>query len=351
MISTFEIFKIIIGIVIAGFFLFFAVKFLGVLAPQQTQNIEIAEMKSLKNIIEKTLVYGVSQNLTVRSEIEYFPPYISRKNNVRIDGSVPFFLNDGNLLYVYPNSLDLGFWKIGWVGALPETKVIYNLLTFSPEAYKIILEITEQFPDSSEPSITFGLCDGETEYTSNTKTNFLKPIRGIVEANQSYQIQGFNYVQCTKQIPNSIKITISDTEIDTDGILVIHENNGGRIKLGVNKTLIYKDGLDIFSVILGGEQIYNYKNEIQFSQLSVFLKKEIERIELLRKIYSNPQYRKPDCIGLLATTKPNLENLKTLVEITTGNDNYNSKDEMDLFAELVSILNENYNQLESKGCS
>ncbi len=384
MISTFEIFKIIIGIVIAGFFLFFALKFLGVLAPQQIQKIEVSELKGLKNIIEKTLVFGVSQNLSVKTdELEYSPPYISRKNDVKIHDSIPLFLKPGDFVYIYPKSLDIGFWKMDWVGVLPDTKIIYNPVIYTPESYKLLYDLTEQFPESSSPAIVFGLCGGETEYTSNTKTNFLKPIKGIVDANQAYQIQNFSYTPCVKQITGTTKITISDVEVNpSDSFVVIlgAKNEGGvgifisdeemsRVKVhrgdttvgfhvgkilfveeGKAKEIVYKDSLDIFALVTGGEQAYKYKNDFEFSNLLVFLKNEIARLENLRRIYSNPQTRKQDCVGIISTMKPNLENLKTVVEATASTGNYNSQQDMELFNQLVDVVAVNYEDLNNKGC-
>ncbi len=355
MISTFEIFKIIIGIVLASFFLFFALKFLGVLAPQELQKIEATELKTVKNIIEKTLVFGISQNLTIKGDIEYSPPYISRKNDVKIHDSIPFFLKPGDFVYLYPYSLDIGFWKMDWVGVLPETKLIYNPLIYTKESYKTILDITNQFPESSSPPVIFGLCGGQTEYTSNTKTNFLKPIKGIVDANQSYQIQGFDYSVCAKPIPEAVKLTISDVEINPADSFVVIVGNGGVGKIvfvdqGKVKEIVYKDSLDIFSLIIGGEQAYKYKNKFEFDNLLIFLKEEIKRLEILRRIYSNPQTRKQDCVGIISIMRPNLENLKTVVDVTASTENYNTKPEMELFNQLVGVVSENYKDLQNKGC-
>ncbi|HLD56873.1 MAG TPA: hypothetical protein VJA47_01110 [archaeon] len=354
MISTFEIFKIIIGIIIAGFFLFFALKFLGVLTPQQVQNIEIAQLSSVKNSIEKTPLYGVSQNLSLKVEMEYSPPYISRKNNVKIHESIPFFLGEGDFVYIYPNSLDLGFWKMGWVGVVPETKLIYNPLIYTTEAYRTISQITEQFPESSSPLVRFGLCGAEVEYTTNTKTNFLKPIKGIVDTNQSYQIQNFSYTECTRPIADAIKVTISESEVNiTDSfVIVLGDNEVGKILFtedGKAKTLAYKDALDIFSILIGGEQAYMYKNKMEFASLLTFLKEESSRLEILRRVYSNSQYRNQECSTLIAATIPNIDNMKTIVEATASSENYGQQ-EMELFNELVGVLAQNYNDLESRGC-
>ena len=184
--SVFEIFKIVLGIIIAGFFLYFMLQFAGLYTTTETKSAEVQEYKNLKKLVEDTYIYNIPTSADLK-KIPAFasPPYISEGAAVSVNPSILFFFNPGKRLAVYRGSLDLGFWKTDFVGVIPEQRIFYGLEEYEFDHLSFIQNLTELFPQSADPLIDFGFCSGDSELISKNRDDFLKPIKGIVKTRSS----------------------------------------------------------------------------------------------------------------------------------------------------------------------
>ena len=207
-VSVFEVFKLVLGIIIAGFFLYFMLQFAGIYSTTEIKSAEVQEYKNLKKLIEDTYIYSVPAEIDLKKPPLFAaPPFISEGASVSVSPSLLFFFRPGKRMEVYKGSLNLGFWSLDYVGAIPETRVFYSLEEYDLDEYSLMQNLTELFPQSDNPLIDFGFCSGDSELVAKGKDEFLKPIRAIT---RSRSPQDLNLDKCAAQFEGpKIKLTIT----------------------------------------------------------------------------------------------------------------------------------------------
>ncbi len=360
--SVFEAFKIILGLIIASFFLYFMLQFAGVYSVTETKSAEVQEYKNLKNLIEDTYIYNVPAEIRLKKPpLLAPPPFISEGAGVSVNPSILFFFKPGEKLSVYKGSLSYGFWKQDFVGALPETKIFYGITDYSLEHYSIINNITELFPQSIDPVVSFGFCNGDSELVSKSRDDFIRPIKGIVRTKSP---QDLKLSFCTAEFqPPKTKIIISpaDLPIPENGI-VLRTPAQGRIGAILFKSsdregrsaeyrLVYKDPLDVLAVLVGGVDHYKFKNKMMFENLLSFAKQEARRAQVLADAFSDPELKKQDCTPLYNKLKQKMGGeFKTFISSVIDLQNYNNPAEMEKFLGLMDEVSGIYSELKTKGC-
>ncbi len=217
------------------------------------------------------------------------------------------------------------------------------------------------FPQSIDPLIDFGFCSGDSELVAKSRDEFLRPIRGVV---RSRSPQDLKLNQCTAAVGHGkAKIIIADSDVPVpdDGI-VIKPSSGGRVgsinfkwrdregKLG-DYTLIYKDTLDLFSVILGGVDGYKFKNKLMFEGLHELAKEEARRAGIMANTFSDPELNKQDCVPVYNRLRQKTGGeFGSLLSSVLTLQNYNDPVEMGRFLGLMDEVNGIYSELKSVGC-
>lgn len=364
MMSVFEIFKIVLGLVIGGFFLYFAVQFGGLYSATETKSAEVQEYRNLQKLIEDTYIYDVPSEIGLKKPPQFAsPPFISEGAGVSVNPSILFFFRPGTRLHVYKGTLNYGFWKQDFVGAIPETKVFYGITDYTLEHYSIINNITELFPQSADPVVSFGFCNGDSELVSKSRDEFLRPIRGIIRAKSP---QDLGLEPCTagfNQPKTKIVVASADSEIPLpENGFIVRPFGAGQMgsvefrradKEGKTSEyrLVYKDQLDIFAAIIGGVDSYKYKNKLMFESLLLFSKGEARRAALLANTFIDPELRKEPCIQIYNNLKSKMDGeFGVFLESLISLQNYNNPVEMEKFLGLMDELNGIYFELKNNGC-
>ncbi len=272
------------GLIIAGFFFYIILNFSGIYAWFQTGQQEMLIMHNFRDTVRNVYVYDIPTGFTgfeKFSDLRYDnPPQVSSlSGDVSMD--VPLFLKPGKNLYIYRQSLDLGWWRFHWIGALPAMKIVFNPLNYSQEYWGLMQDLAGIFPQSQDPQITIGFCTGERELEGVERDYFISAIR---------QPRDLNFSLCTREFPdNYLLIIISSQGLKpSNGVLVSPLGNGTGYIYYKNNSFIYSDPLDILAILLGSgslwgpDTLYKYKNSLLFSELQMAAKKEAERTELMR---------------------------------------------------------------------
>ncbi len=361
--SIFEIFKIVLGIVIASFFLFFMLQIAGIYSFTEARSGQLTEYKNVKKLIEDTYVYSVQSETDLKKPpIFYAPPYISEADAISVNPSILYFFKPGKRLSVYKASADYGFWKMDFVSALPETKILFSLGEYQIEDYSLLHNLTDLFPQSVDPKIEFGFCNGDLELVSKSKDDFIKPIRGIIRTRSP---QNLGLSLCTANFNGTgIKVIITKNEAsipDTGVAIQLPDRSkiGAILFKGKDKDgsitdyrLVYKDPLDAFAVIIGGLDFYKYKNKLEFESLLSFSIEEAKRANLLATTYSNPDLNKQKCAEGYNKLKVKMDGeFKAFVASVINLQNYNNPAEMQKFLDQMDQVNKLYSELEKAGCS
>lgn len=347
MLSVFQVFKIIMGLFIAGFFFYIILNFTGIYTWFQESQQEILIMQNFRDTVRNTYVYDIPaefRHFENFEELRYDdPPRISSlSGDVSMDA--PLFLKPGKNLYIYRKTLDLGWWRFQWVGALPAMKIVFNPLDYSQEHWSIMQDLAGIFPQSQDPRITLGFCTGNRELEGVERDYFISAIR---------QPRDLNFSLCTRDFPeNYFLIIISSQDLKpSNGVLVKPMGNGTGYVYYRNNSFIYSDPLDILAILLGldslwgPDTLYRYKNTLLFSELQIAAKKEAERSELMRL-----NRRCVDTYGELGNILCSDENSICRLAESIMDSGYSDPGDFQRLSELNGQAEDKYRELEAEGC-
>ncbi len=286
MIQVFQVFKLVMGIMISIFILYFLVNYAGSYATVQE---EMRLGKVLQNFDKGARDVYTTGNPApydgfskVKGEVSFdvTPPAGLFTELGKQSLSVPtFFVIDDKML-LGRGEQNLGWYKFTYVVAVPETQIIFNPMT--EDARDLIEDVVEMTPSTMgfEPKIVFGFCDG-TEIDADfcgpggdqpcEKELFLKELK---TADMSTQ-------KCRTYVgPNRKLFTISSacsliyTDTGVCAKLPNAQGMGDAFVYGVGE-FRYHDALDLLVLLIGGnrmdpldvfgywaENMYIYKNRV-----------------------------------------------------------------------------------------
>jgi hypothetical protein len=154
MISLYQLFKIIFGLVISGFTLFVILNFTGVYIGIQEDSQRAAILKNFIKTAGDVYISGnpagfddfSRQDFTLSFDISEPEGIVSQAGKTPV--FFPLFLSPGKRLFIYRNELDLGWWKFRFIEAMPRTRIFFNPRSASPEAWELVRSIVLVLPDS-----------------------------------------------------------------------------------------------------------------------------------------------------------------------------------------------------------
>lgn len=347
MISVFQIFRIIMGLIIAGFLFYVIMQFSGIYAWYQEGQQEKLIMQSFLETAGSVYVHNVPTSFIgfeKFSDLRYDSPPAISSSAGDAEADVPLFLRPGKSLYVYRQTLELGWWRFNWVGALPEMKIVFNPLNCSPECWKVMQDLAEILPQSRDPEITMGFCTGERELEGVERDYFISAIKSP---------RDLNLAPCTRSFPPGyFLIAISDEgAVPAGGVLVEPLGNGTGYIRYKNSTFIYSDPLDILAVLMsldniwGSDTLYKYKNSLLLSELALAARKEAERCELMRL-----NRRCTETYGELGQILCSDENSICRLAEAVRDSGYTSLRDFIMLKDLNAQAGEKYGELEAEGC-
>ncbi len=284
MISIYQVFKLIFGLIVSAVMLFFLINYSGIYGSTQADINRALIMKNFMKAAQDVYMTGNPTNFTDFSRLEFDltfrgmsdPPVIKSNTGFVPDTPVriPLFFYPGRKIFIDRNHLDYGFWKFYFVEAVPEMTVIFTITGDQTDLAEVIVDY---FPSTQyfEPKMKFGFC-------SNLFTGRDCGTAAVPDFCERYQFQASGYVyqsECTEDL--SAKkyrlVKISDPCNSAEGGICIEPPLTDQHFIGYaylsGSRYLYKDPVDLVALIIGGEEedmfgtplgetLYKYKNRV-----------------------------------------------------------------------------------------
>jgi hypothetical protein len=353
MISVMQIFKIILGIALSAFILVIIFRFSSSYWEIGESGREVEILMGLKKTIEDVYTAGISTDFNLHSQdlVDYYSPptLITSVTNVNLD-PVPTIFVPGEKISIHRGEYDIGWWRFQFVYALPETKILYAPLdtveSRSEFVWNIMGNITIYLPstENTDTKIKFGVGCNDTEdkqtyfFLDWERDYFIRTVLAYL------LMEGYEFVPC-KRMEGYRLITISETPIDADFQIVPINNEVGYVYMKDTnegpKSYLYKNPLDIISLLLGGKNLYDYTNMKFLNELSIASSLASKETNLLRT-----KSNRPECDAVYSRFIQILGSLKSKIE----EGDYTNEDDMIELNLKIRQSTETYEELEEMGC-
>jgi len=366
--TIFQAFRIMFGLILAGFFLYFFLSYAGVYSETEESGIRLDIIKNFKSAIEDVYKTGVSvtfsqfgesgMDFDLSFDADYNPPahYPSLVSNVQsVRLMPPSIIVPGDEVFVYRTYFSLGWWKLYFVEALPDMAVIFA----STDAGKgLVNDIVSHMPSTGQAQVdvTFGFCDeGDLYYDSLCdggsceRTGF-----------QDFLDSGFysSSVACTATLPESHRVvTISgscSSAYAGEGVCLTPPDESGigyAYVHGSQEQHVYRNIFDVLSLVLGGdegtmqgitgERFYRYSTNVFREHIRFAALMTANRVGMLAAELGTG----PECVDDYLALGNTLESISTLLAGDYGD--YSDSIEL---AQLLGQADAEYESLLSKGC-
>jgi hypothetical protein len=351
MISTFDIFKIILGIIISAFILFLALRFVGSYTQIGESGRDVSIILNFKKTMEKVYATGISSDFEIKDSkaiIGYRPPYIETTVSFVDTSPMPVLIVQGEKLSVNRVEYDVGWWKFYMVEALPETKIIFVPLNGDERSWSLIRNVTTMLPSTENTNVKTMVgvgCNSSEFWFGWERGRFLDSILPRL----STQELGLNLCGNTAYFKEKgfMLVTVSGKPEDADFVVIPSDEGIGAVMIrngDAQDKYVYKNGLDIVALLLGGASYYNYTNHKFLGELEVAIDVSSREYALLM---SDPGFNKRcgtaslDFVGVLGA-------IKELIPKVGGNPA--EADARD-FVQLMAVSAGKYRNLESVGCA
>jgi hypothetical protein len=354
MISVFDVFKIILGVIISAFILFVALRFVGSYIQVGESGREASSIINFKNTMEKVYTTGISADFDFKDSktiLGYRPPYIETPIAFVDTSPIPVILVPGEKLSVHRVEYDTGWWKFYFIAVVPETGIIFVPLGQSEREWSVVGNVSSMLPstENTNTKLRFGLgCNGTDWFGLWEGNKFLKTILpGLAasdiilnrcENTEYFREKNFRIITISDNTENAenADFTVSPVEGDVGYVYV---RNGEEYE-----KYMYKNGLDIVALMLGGEKLYNYTNGKFLKELEVAIDVSSDEYSLLPTdeiLNSRCQSAGMEFLGTLSSIKNLIPKLKSGA----------SESDLIEFARYMRISSAKYKELESRGCT
>jgi hypothetical protein len=348
MLSVMQIFKIVFGVILSLFILVLFMRFSESYTEIGESGRDVEILMGLKKTIEDVYNTGIPTDFDTGNLEEiisfYSPPSIETPvTSVNLD-PVPVFLVPGERISIHRTEYDTGWWKFYFVQALPETKIVFVPLGRSEVVWNTMGNITKYLPstEDTDTKVLFGV--GCNDTGGQPVFFFLNWEGGYFTRTvlPYFFDNDYDFVPCVEREGYRI-VTISETPVDKDFQVVPVDNQMGYVY--INDTLegqqahLYKNPLDIISLLFGGKKLYDYENRKFLKELSIASDIASREAGILMAKVSNPDCAYSSFIQRLGSVKA----------LANGGE-YTNEDEMRELNRKIREASEIYKGLEEMGC-
>ena len=261
--SVFQMFKIIAGLLMSVFIIYFAVSYSGTYTQVQSGISGNQELRDFVETSRNVYLTGNPSNFKFTKKPTF--NYESGSLGSIVYGQAtaypknPILFSAGERIFIDSNSLGLGWTDYKFTEAMPETHVILNPLDTSPQTMQLLQDTTLLMPSTAyfKPDVVFGFCDsGSIAY------NFCN---GWCERDDfSFYLltPGLSFGECTAAMPPGyMLLTAAEDCTGKAGVCIgPPDSNGMGLAFADGRQMLYKDPLDIAALVIGGAEAYDYKN-------------------------------------------------------------------------------------------
>lgn len=368
MTSVYQMFKIVTGLIISGFILYFLVSYAGVYAGTQEDIQRALIQRNFFRVVQDVYYTGTPFTFTdfARAQLDISIDPTEPAGLVTKLGKFPFpvpmIFAPGDELFLYTSSLDLGWWRFSQVYAVPKTVVLFTPLDGSDATWELIRKTVQAMPDSSgfEPKVTFGFCNGNETLRNFCGANYDLPCER--DYFLVFREGAVAFSPCTARLPkNQRLVTIARDCTGVPGLCLdppLERGIGeihmlGSINMDGEFIGSYKDGLDIAAAVFGGterdiyglgaEKLYAHKNRAFTQRVGLAARTMARGFELTGRGLQTDPYGCVPVYGELART---LDEAADFLETWKY---YDGRDAESLLG-MLEDADSKYSQLVSKGC-
>ncbi len=381
MISIYQLFKIIFGLVASGFILYFLIHYTGIYITMQEDVMRVLIIQNFRKATQDVYFTGNPINFSDFGRLDftlYFDgqaePPVMRSEVGEMVFLTPMFFSPSDEVFIDRNHLDHGWFKFYFVEALPEFFIIFNPLDtglWQDTDWDLMKNITALFPSTigRTPKVRFGFCGyPDEDNLSDTweRYDFLDSPSAVLK--QSHAATTFS--RCNASMSwNQRLVTISQSclpDFITQGICIqppdIYGIGFAYIN-GSDSSYMYKDSLDLVAMIIGGderdiygistlgENLYEYKNKIWRERVRLASMITGRRAQLIETKLPADITELNECKTLYASLKNTLYfGPEPVYDLLSQQDYYTShntaRDLLERLAEAKSV----YQDLVNKGC-
>lgn len=350
MISVFQIFRIILGIIISAFILFIIITFAGTYTEIGESSRQVSVLVSFKKTMENVYTTGIADDFDTEDYeiLDYVPPHVMTGVTNFVVEPVPLLLVPGQEFSITRNVYDTYWWKFYFVEVMPETKIMFIPLKNEERVWSAIGNITEMLPSTEnvDTKVKFYLGCNKTDpsdfYPLGEKEKFLNLV-------PKFSAFGVEMAECDNpdyfRDEGYMVITVSDELVDADFLVRPMEGGTGQVYIGDEEdysVYVYRNGLDIVALMLGGEELYDYFNAKFLRELGVATDLGIRESELLM---GDPIMR-ARCRDEFHDFTSLLASMKELI----GKLDYHDDGMAAQFNYYLREITEKYRALERSGC-
>jgi len=374
--TVFQAFRLLFGLILAGFILYFLLSYSGAYGAGEESRIKndiIKNFITAANDVHQTGVpvsftqFGESDlDFDLRLDATFTPPtHYPGLESTEITKTllIPILLLPGDDVYLYRESANIGWWIFYFTEALSDVSFIFVQLDSSTGATDVIASIVDALPQSNyKPEINFGFCDGNDLYYYDlcdgqrcTRNDFDNLV-GVYQASS----------KCTAELPlNHRLITVSSacsasdydegvciTPSDSNGIgeafikgsaeTYFYKNRFGLYKLDLLALVIGGDESNIFGIT--GENYYQYINNM----FSEHIKTASDTMIARSNIMADSLIMSQDCIQQHSSFALILGSIYTL--LSNNPQYYNDYSDTNEFLSLLAEADNAYDLLDNYGC-
>lgn len=297
MLAVHRIFQMIFGIIVSVTILYFLIMYSGDYASLQKDRQRAEILVSFTHEVRSVYLTGISTNFTHFSRYNFsscfanatqgsIPEIICMDSQVSgIPMEIPVILQPGSQVYIGRDTLDYGWWVFGFAEVMPSTVFVFNPVDNSEAAWELMRNMVEHLPDTSDDwsvvSVAFAFCDGSRIlYVCGGRPCEKSDFLSILGSGPL----GASFSPCTANRDGNMRFVSITASCESGSSVCIKPPNsmgvGNAFVQGSGRTYVYKDPLDLVALSLGGsgkdefgrtgaEKIYEYKNSVLMSRLSL----------------------------------------------------------------------------------
>lgn len=289
MITIYQLFKIIFGLIASVFILFFLVHYTGIYITTQEDVMRVLIIQNFRKAVQDVYFTGNPINFSDFRRLDFTlhfdgqaEPPVMKSDVGETVFLTPMFFSPSDNIFIDRNHLDYGWFKFYFVEALPEISLIFNPLDtglWQDTDWELMENITALFPSTTgrAPKARFGFCDGDTLSDTWERYDFLDSPSAVLK--QPHAATTFSLCNASMSW-NQRLVTISQScsyNFITQGICIQPSDIYGigfAYINGSDSSYMYRDSLDLAAMIIGGdgkdiygistlgESAYEYKNKI-----------------------------------------------------------------------------------------
>jgi hypothetical protein len=283
MLSVFQIFKMVFGVVASIVVLYFLITYAGSYGESQKDVQRSLIMKNFRQLADDVYLsanpydFDLSKfGASIYFDATASPPMFRFGNN-EMEVDTPVFFRQGESLSVTRSALDYGWWSFAFVEAVPEMTVVFNPLDVTDDAWTVMKNITSALPDTIQTStnVRYAFCGypGPSDVTTPLERFEFYTLLS------DFDFEGTTFYDCLAAMETNYElVTVSSACSSGYRGICVNQASGVFYIHGSADGHPYNDGLDIAAAVIGGtyddgihgingEALYLYKQSALRKQM------------------------------------------------------------------------------------